>query len=221
LISGIFIFVIPKLAKIFENMKMELPLPTRICIGISNFLQSYWWSIPIGLWLTWFVFNKWKNTVSGQSRWHAITINLPLFGNIIRMVNVSRFSSTLGTLLSSGVPILVSLNIVKNLITNVHMKAAIDVSKEAVQEGKSMAEPLKESGYFPSMVTHMITLGERSGELEEMLDIIAHNYEDQVDAKISGLTATLEPIMIVFMGGAVFFIVFSVIMPMMKMNSIH
>lgn len=221
LISGIFIFVIPKLAKIFQNMKMELPLPTKICIAISNFLQSWWWTIPIALFVFNYLFQRWKASESGERRWHAITINLPLFGNIIKMVNVSRFSSTLGTLLSSGVPILVSMKIVKNLIANVHMKDAIDESKEAVQEGKSMAAPLKESGYFPSMVTHMITLGENSGELEEMLEIIAGNYEDQVDAKISGLTATLEPIMIVFMGGAVFFIVFSVIMPMMKMNSIN
>jgi general secretion pathway protein F len=221
LISGIFIFVIPKLAKIFENMKMELPLPTRICIGISKFLQNWWWSIPIILFGIYFLFNKWKSSETGERRWHKITINLPLFGNIIRMVNVSRFASTLGTLLSSGVPIVTSLNIVKNLIANVHMKDAIDISKEAVQEGKSMAIPLKESGYFPSMVTHMITLGEKSGEVVEMLEIISDNYEDQVDAKISGLTATLEPIMIVFMGGAVFFIVFSVIMPMMKMNSVN
>lgn len=220
LISGIFVFVIPKLAKIFVNMKMELPLPTKICIGISDFLQAWWWSIPPAIIGVWWLFNKWKATESGERRWHAITINLPIFGNIIRMVNVSRFSSTLGTLLSSGVPILVSMKIVKNLIANVHMKDAIDDSKEAVQEGKSMAEPLKASGYFPSMVTHMISLGEKSGELEEMLTIIAENYEDQVDGKISGLTATLEPLMIVFMGGAVFFIVFSVIMPMMKMNSI-
>lgn len=220
LISGIFIFVIPKLAKIFVNMKMELPWPTKVCIGISNFLQAWWWTIPPTLFFIWWAFNKWKSTESGERRWHSITINLPLFGNIIRMVNVSRFASTLGTLLSSGVPILVSMKIVKNLVANVHMKDAIDESKEAVQEGKSMAAPLKASGYFPSMVTHMISLGEKSGELEEMLTIIAENYEDQVDGKISGLTATLEPLMIVFMGGAVFFIVFSVIMPMMKMNSI-
>ena len=134
------------------------------------------------------------------------------------MVNVSRFCSTLSTLLGSGVPILVALRIVKNLIPNVHMKAAVDSAAESVKEGRSLATPLADSGYFPSMVTHMITLGERSGEVEEMLTIVSDNYENQVDSKINGLTSLLEPFMIVGMGITVFFIVLSVILPMMKLN---
>ena len=169
----------------------------------------------------WWLFNKWKSSQSGERTWHGITLKLPIFGNLIKMINVSRFCSTLGTLLNSGVPILVSMKIVMNLIPNVLMKDAIDGARESVSEGSSMAPPLKSSGHYPAMVTHMITLGEKSGELEEMLGIIAENYEDQVEAKLDGLTATLEPIMIVFMGSAVFFIVFSVIMPMMKMNQVN
>lgn len=221
LISVIFIKVIPQLAKIFTSMKMELPLPTRICIGISNFMVSYWWTIIIAMFFFVWAFNKWKSSVSGERRWHAITLGFPIFGNIVRMVNVSRFCSTLTTLMGSGVPILVSLKIVKNLIPNVLMKDAIENAKEAVQEGASMTIPLKESNQFPSMVTHMISLGEKSGELEEMLGIIADNYEDQVDSKINGLTSLLEPIMIVFLGATVFFIVISVILPMMQLNSVR
>lgn len=220
LISGIFIFVIPKLAKIFTSKKMELPLPTKICLMISDFMQNYWWSLPIAAMLLFWLFNKWKATRSGERKWHGFLLKMPIIGPLVKMINVSRFCSTLGTLMNSGVPIITSLKIVKNLIPNVLLKDAIEESSASVQEGRSLAVPLKESGHFPSMVTHMITLGERSGELEEMLAIVSDNYEDQVNARIEGLTATLEPIMIVAMGGAVFFIVFSVIMPMMELNKV-
>lgn len=218
LVSGIFIFVIPKLAKTFTSMKMELPLPTKICIAISEFMQAYWWSLPIVLFCSFYLFNRWKSSEKGEKKWHRFTISAPVFGPIVRMINISRFCSTLATLLRSGVPILTSMRIVKNLVANVHMKEAIDKGAVAVQEGKSMAIPLKESGYFPSMVTHMINLGEASGELEQMLGIVSESYEDQVDSKIGGLTTTLEPIMIIVMGITVFFIVLSVIMPMMQLN---
>jgi general secretion pathway protein F len=221
LISGIFIFVIPKLAKIFTSMKMDLPLPTKICIGISNFMQSYWWVVLIGIALLYWLFLKWKVSPKGERTWHKITLNMPIAGNIVKMINVSRFCSTLATLMGSGVPILTSLKIVKNLIPNVHVKDAIQSASEAVQEGISMSVPLKDSGQFPTMVTHMITLGEKSGELQEMLGIVSENYEDQVDAKINGLTSLLEPVMIVCLGLTVFFIVIAVIMPMMQLNQVR
>lgn len=221
LISLIFILVIPKLSKIFTSMKMELPLPTKISITISNFMQSYWWSIPIISFCLFYIFKKWSSTRKGKRKYDAILLKLVIIGNLTRMINVSRFCSTLATLLNSGVPILVSLNIVKNLIPNVLIQDAIDGAKEAVSEGQLMSVPLKESGHFPSMVTHMISLGEKSGELEDMLRIIADNYEDQVNSKIDGLTSLLEPIMIVFLGATVFFVVISVIMPMMKLNQVR
>ena len=218
LISGIFIFVIPKLAKIFTSMKMELPIPTKICIAISQYMQTYWWTIPVLLFCMSWLFSKWKSSPKGMLKWHKFTLYAPIFGTIVKMVNVSRFCSTLATLLSSGVPILVALKIVKNLIANIHMKNAVEQASIAIQEGGSMAGPLADSGHFPSMVTHMITLGEKSGELEEMLSIVSENYEDQVDSKVNGLTTTLEPLMIVVMGITVLFIVLSVILPMMQLN---
>ena len=148
-------------------------------------------------------------------------LKMPLFGEIITMVNVSRFCSTLATLLNSGVPILVALKIVKNLISNVHMKTAVENAEISIREGASLEAPLKSSLLFPSMVTHMIGLGEKTGELEPMLEIIAENYQDQVDSKLAGLTSTLEPLMMVFMGGAVGFIVFSVVAPLMELNSMR
>ena len=221
LISLIFLLVIPKLAKIFTTMKMELPLPTKISIGISEFMQSYWWSLPLFFLFFIWVFKKWISTEKGRRKWDGLLLKLVIIGNLTKKINVSRFCSTLATLLNSGVPILVSLNIVKNLIPNVLLKDAIDSAKDAVSEGASMAAPLKESGHFPSMVTHMISLGEKSGELEDMLKIVAENYQEQVDTEIDGLTSLLEPIMIVFLGLTVFFVVISVIMPMMKINQIR
>lgn len=218
LVSLIFIFVIPKLAKTFTSMKMELPLPTKICIAISEYMQAYWWSFPIVFFCIYYLFNKWKSSANGEGKWHSFTLAAPIFGTIVKMINISRFCSTLATLLTSGVPILTSLKIVQNLVVNVHIKKAIDDASNTVKEGGSMAATLKNSGYFPSMVTHMIHLGEASGEVEDMLTIVSENYEDQVDTKISGLTTTLEPIMIVIMGITVFFIVLSVILPMMKLN---
>ena len=221
LMSLIFLFVIPKLSKIFINMKMEMPLPTKISISISNFMQSYWWTIPFVLLFLFWLFKKWVATEKGRRKMDSFLLRVVIIGNLTRKINVSRFCSTLATLLNSGVPILVSLNIVKNLIPNLLIKDAIESAKDSVSEGASIAAPLKESGHFPNMVTHMIALGEKSGELEDMLKIVAENYEDQVDNEIDGLTSLLEPLMIVALGGAVFFVVISVIMPMMKIQQIR
>ena len=215
----IFVFVIPKITKIFVSMKKELPLQTEICIWISDFLKGYWWAVIFGVILTWIMFNRYISTKSGEKKWHALLLKMPIVGKLTTMINVSRFCSTLETLLSSGVPIITAMKIVMNLVSNVHIRSTIALAKDSVQEGGTIAKPLKESGLFPSMVTHMIALGERSGEIEPMLKIVAENYEDQVNSKLNGLTSTLEPIMMVAMGGAVAFIVFSVVVPMMELSS--
>lgn len=217
----IFIFVIPKIAKIFESSRKELPLQTKICIEISHFLQNYWWLVIIMSFVLAWAIKKYINSSKGQANWHKVQLKLPIVGVLVKMINVSRFCSTLATLLNSGVPIITALNIVKNLIPNIWMKKAVEDCQESVQEGGIMAAPLAKSGHFPPMVTHMIGLGEKSGELEPMLVIIAENYEDQVDSKLNGLTSVLEPIMMVGMGIAVAFIVFSVVVPMMSLNTVN
>lgn len=221
MMNVIFIFVIPQIAKIFTSMKKELPLITKICIEISNFLVNYWWATFIAIGATIFLVHRYINTKSGQANWHKLQLKLPLLGTVTKMINVSRFCSTLGTLLNSGVPILTALTIVKNLIPNVHMKDAVEKARISVSEGASLTAPLMQSGYFPTLVTHMIRLGERTGELEPMLKIISENYEDQVQSKISGLTTILEPVMMICLGGAVGFIVFAVVIPMMNLNSLR
>lgn len=221
MMNVIFIFVIPQIAKIFTSMKRELPFITRVCIWISQFLQSYWWLVIACMVGGFFAVRKYVTTKKGEAQWHSLQLRLPILGVLVKMINVSRFCSTLGTLLNSGVPILTAMTIVKNLIPNVHMKDAVEKARISVSEGASLVGPLVSSGYFPPMVTHMIRLGERSGELEPMLKIISENYEDQVQSRISGLTSVLEPIMMICLGGAIGFIVFAVVIPMMDLNKVH
>lgn len=217
----IFIFVIPKITRIFVSMKQELPLQTKISIWISSFLQNYWYLVIITLIALFYLFKRYTSTKSGEKVWHRFLLRSPILGEIVMMINVSRFCSTLATLLTSGVPILTAMKIVKNIVSNVHMQQAVEESRKNVAEGASLTNPLIKSGLFPPMVTHMIKLGEKSGELEPMLKIVADNYEDQVDTKLSGLTSVLEPIMMVAMGLAVAFIVFSVVVPMMEINTLR
>ncbi len=217
----IFTVVIPKITKIFVSMKKDIPLPTQICIWISYVIQNYWYLIIGGAIGAFLIFYKWIHTPKGEAKWHAFLLKVPIIGPLVMMINVSRFCSTLGTLLNSGVPILTSLKIVKNLIANVHMQRAVEEARTFVQEGASMAVPLKNSGLFPPMVIHMITLGEKAGEMEDMLKIVSENYEDQVNTKLTGLTSVIEPIMMVVMGGLVGFVVFAVVVPMMELNSVN
>ncbi len=220
LLSFIFLKIIPDIARIFQNGKRELPLMTEISLWISEFLQSYILLLVLAIVFGVMLFLKVISKGSGQRRWHSFLLKAPVIGKLNKMINVSRFCSTLATLLDAGVPILTSLTIVRNLVPNVHMKDDIERSRLAVSEGLSIAGPLVQGGNFPPMVTHMIQLGENSGELEPMLKIISENYEDQVDNQLSGLTSILEPIMIVVLGAVVAFVVLSVILPMLDMNKL-
>ena len=220
MIGIIFIFVIPKITKIFISMKKTLPLQTQLCIWFSNFLINYWWLVIMGIVGSIVGYKKYAATPAGKEKIDGIVLKMPVIAEIVTMINVSRFCSTLATLLQSGVPILVSMKIVSNLISNVHMKRAIEESRTSVSEGASLTGPLIRSELFPPMVTHMIKLGEKSGELEPMLQIVAENYEEQVNTKLSGLTSILEPIMMVVMGVVVAFIIFSVVVPLIDLNNV-
>lgn len=220
MIGIIFMFVIPKITKIFVTQKRELPLQTKISVWISNFLLDYWWAVLIAGFGLFTLVSKYIKTEKGRAQWDAMILKLPIVAEIVTMINVSRFCSTLATLLQSGVPILASMKIVSNLIANVHMKRAVDEARTSISEGASITGPLIKSQLFPPMVTHMIKLGEKSGELEPMLKIVSENYEDQVNTKLSGLTSVLEPIMMIGMGLVVAFILFSVVVPMMELNQI-
>jgi general secretion pathway protein F len=145
---------------------------------------------------------------------------MPIFGSIIRMNAIARFSTTLATLLKNGVPLLTAFKIVKNVVDNTIIQEAIEEASIAIKEGESIAKPLKKSGYFPAIVIHMIAIGEKSGQLEEMLENIGESYESQVENKLSALTTILEPIIIVMLGGVVLVVVMAIMMPLMKMNQL-
>lgn len=211
--------VIPKILKLFETQKMALPLPTQILIFVSNLVQNFWWAILILVGGSVWWFRRYRKTKEGREVTDRALLRMPLFGGIIRMLAVTRFSRTLSTLLASGVPLLTALDIVKNIVDNVVIQAALDMARSSIQEGESIAAPLRRSGEFPPIVTHMIAVGEKSGELEAMLGKIADAYDSQVEARVTALTSILEPLIIVVMGGVVAFIVFSIMLPMLQMSS--
>jgi general secretion pathway protein F len=193
---------------------------TRFLIAFTGFITDYWW-VMLGVFAGGvYGFLRWKRTTAGKARWHRFVLTVPIFGRLARIIAIGRFARTLSTLLKSGVPLLVAMDIVKNVVGNVRLAEVIDQARDAIREGESIAAPLKRSGEFPPLVHHMVAIGERSGALEEMLANVAGAYEDQVDTTVTALTSLLEPIMIVCMGGVVAFIVFSVLMPILQINTL-
>lgn len=222
LIGLLFVFVIPKITRIFQGMKITLPITTRILIATSGFVANYWYLVIIALIATFVMARRFFATPRGSLLYDRYALRAPIFGRLLRMVALSRFSHTLGTLLKSGVPLLNALKIVRNIVNNQVIATAIDEARDSIQEGHSIAEPLKRSGEFPALATHMIAIGERSGQLEAMLFKVSESYEQQVDRMVSTMTTLLQPIMIVIMGGIVFFIALSILLPMLQITqSIH
>ncbi|MEW5740062.1 MAG: type II secretion system inner membrane protein GspF [Myxococcota bacterium] len=211
--------VVPKVTKIFDDMKVTLPWTTKLLIFSSKFLQDWWFLVVPMLIGGAFAFLRWTRSESGKPQWDRIVLKIPVFGPLIRQLSVARFARTLATLLKSGVPLLTALDIVKNVITNTVMSAVIDTARDAIREGESIANPLKKSGEFPPLVFHMVAIGERSGQLEDMLLNVAESYESAVNVRIGALTALLEPMMIVLMGAVIAFVAFSILMPILQMNS--
>lgn len=218
-VAILMIFVIPKISKLFEAQKVPLPLPTRVLIGLSMAIKAYWFVIFPAIGGLIYGFTRYIKTERGRAWWDAFVLDVPIFGPLVRMVAITRFSKTLSTLIGSGVPLLAAFDIVKNVVQNSVLLRVIEMARDGVKEGESIAAPLKRSGEFPPIVTHMIAIGERSGSLEEMLANIARSYEVQVDSRLRAMTSILEPLLIVVMGVVVAFIVFSVLMPMMEISS--
>jgi len=219
IVTILFTSVIPKVTQIFADMNVVLPVYTRILIAASTFARDYWYVVLAGLTLVFVGTRAYLRTPDGKLRWHRTQLRLPVLGNLVRLLAVSRFSRTLATLLSSGVPLLVAMDIVRNIVSNLVLQGVIEKARDAIREGEPIAAPLKRSGEFPPLVYHMVAVGERSGQLEEMLKKVADTYDAQVEAKVAALTSLLEPIMIVAMGGGVAFIVASILMPILQMNT--
>ncbi len=213
-------FVVPSVAKIFESMNAVLPLSTRALIWMSDVIRNYWFVIFPSIFGGAFGVFRWTRSEKGKPAWDKLALKLPLFGNVTRLLAMARFARTLATLLKSGVPLLTALDIVKAIITNTVLSEVIDKARDSIREGESIATPLKRSGEFPPLVYHMIAIGERSGQLEDMLLNVANSYENQTRMRIDSLMALLSPMMIVLMAGFVGFVAVSILNPMLKMNTL-
>ncbi len=218
ILAFLFAFVIPKVTQIFEDQGAALPFVTRLLIGTSDVVSGGWFIILPAAFLSAWGFRRWKNSEGGRPKWDRFVLKLPVVGNLVRLIAVSRFSRTLGTLLNSGVPLLQALDIVKNILGNTRLIEVIEEVRVNVREGESIAQPMKRSGEFPSLVTHMIAIGEKTGQLEDMLENVAESYDQQVSLRIDAATTLIEPLMIVFMGIAVGFIVFAIMLPILQLN---
>jgi type IV pilus assembly protein PilC len=210
--------VVPIFTDLFNGLGVDLPLPTRIVIGMSNFVGSIY-GLLIGAVFVGGVFamKAWYKTPQGRMALDTVVLKLPLVGVLLRKIAVARFTRTLGTLISSGVPILEGLDITARTSGNAVIEKAITQTRKAVEAGRSLVEPLKETSVFPGMVTQMIGVGEQTGAMDAMLQKIADFYEDEVDAAVKDLLTAMEPIMIVVLGVVVGGIVISMYLPLFSL----
>jgi len=218
--------VVPIFATLFAGLGVDLPLPTKIVIGLSNFIGSiFGFLILVALGASIFGLKVWYGTKQGRYIMDSIVLKLPILGVLMRKIAVARFTRTLGTLISSGVPILEGLDITAKTAGNAVVERALQQVRRSLEEGKSLTEPLRDSEVFPGMVTQMIAVGEQTGAMDAMLQKIADFYEEEVDAAVKDLLTALEPIMIVFLGVIVGGVVISMYLPLFsligKLSSMH
>ena len=211
-------FVVPKITGVFEDMNQALPWPTIVLMSISSFFADYWLAV-LGLIIGGgLLLRRTIRTEKGRTAADRMILRLPLIGDVARMVSISRLAGTLATMLASGVQLLEALDVSKRVMNNRILEEAVEGARQNIREGETIADPLKRSGEFPALVTHMIAVGERSGEMEEMLRRVSQIYDGEVDRVITRLTSLMEPIMILAMGVIVFFIVVAILLPIFEMG---
>jgi len=213
-------YVVPQITTIFQSQGATLPVPTKIVIALSDFVKSYWWII-IGLLIAGvFSLRAYSKTVKGKNKIDRLLLKLPVLGNLRLKIATSRFAKNLSSMLSSGIRLLGALEIVKNILGNVVLENAVSDAIEGVREGGSLAQELKKSSLFPTLLVHMVAIGEKTGQLEQMLGRAANAYESEVDAVIAGFTSILEPLLIIFLAFIVGAILAAVMLPMLEMTSL-
>jgi len=219
-VALLMVVVVPMLANIFVEAKMQLPFPTRVVMAISNFLKSWGGLILLFAIIGFFVgLGQFRKTEKGQRTTDAIALKIPVAGSLIQRVAVAKFTRTLGTLLTSGVPILEGLLIVSRTAGNKVVEEAILATRQSVSEGKTLADPLGRAKIFPAMVVSMISVGEATGALDNMLNKIADFYDDEVDSAVAALTSMLEPMLMIFLGITVGFVIVAMYMPIFQMGA--
>ena len=210
--------VVPKLTTLLLARETAMPLPTKILMAVSGFLTSYWYLLVLALVAVYFIMAAIRKTEGGRLAIDTFLLKAPIFGDLLKKQAISRFAITLSTLLKSGVPVLDALVIVKDIVGNTRVRQVLEDVHRRIIEGTDISSPLKKSGVFPPAVGYMISVGEQSGELENILDTIAEAYDEEIELATQKMTAMLEPILILVMAGIVAFIVLSIIMPMLKLS---
>lgn len=210
--------VVPKVTAIFEGFDAVLPWYTRTLIFVSHAFGSYGWLMLLAIGGVVYGVRRRLATPQGRLNWDERLLRYPLIGPLVRMVAIARFARTLSTLLSSGVPLLTALDITKNVLGNAELMRVVEEARASIREGESIAAPLKRSGRFPPIVTHMIAIGERSGQLEHMLQHVAVAYEQQIDVRLNALTSLLGPLMIVVMGVLAGSVALCILLPLMRIS---
>lgn len=211
--------VLPQITQLLESLKQPLPFYTVAIIEGSRFFRAWWWLLLGIVVIAVLTLRAVARTERGRRNLDAFKLRIPVLGRVLRLLAISRFTRTLSTLLAGGIPIVKALDISRHVAANVVIGEAIDRAKEAITEGASIAAPLRASGQFPPLVTHMVDVGERSGELEEMLGRVADTYEEQVENAVTRLTALLEPALILLMVGIVLVIILSTLVPLLQLTS--
>jgi type IV pilus assembly protein PilC len=210
-------FIVPVFAGIFDELGGELPAITKVTVAMSDFCKSYGWTIPLMIAGTVFAFRRWKRTEKGREQWDKLRLKLPMkIGTIVHKIALARWSRTFAALIGAGVPLLQALDLTGKTSGNWVVETAMNDVVSNVKQGGTLAEPLQAAEIFPTMVGHMVGVGEETGALDTMLEKIAEFYEDQVEAAVKALTSILEPVMIIVIGAIVGFIVISMYMPMFK-----
>jgi len=217
----LFSFVLPKFKEIFTGMEVEMPAVTAALFAMGDFMQKFWWMILLALGVFAFGVKAWGKTPRGRYQLDFFKLKFPIVGDLALKMSVARFCRTFGTLINSGVPMMRSLEIVGETLNNMVLQQAIDSTRLSIREGNKLSAPLAASGLFPSMVTHMIDVGEESGRLSEMLVKVGDFYDAEVESTVKGLTSMIEPMLIIFLGVVVGFIAISVMTPIFKLvNSV-
>ncbi len=220
-VVALVMFVLPQFKEIFLGMNIELPWATQFLLSLSDFMVGWWFVVIPGIVLIPLLIWKFFQTKTGSRIWDTNILRVPNLGMMMRKVAVAKFTRTLGTLISSGVPILQALEVTSQTAGNCVIAEAVDKTRISIREGESIAEPLKSSGVFPPMVVQMIAVGEETGELDKMLTKIADFYDTEVDTAVKGLTSVIEPLVIVVLGIVIGGIVMAVFMPMLKLVNVN
>ena len=212
-------YVVPTVTTIFDHMSATLPLPTRVLIAVSDVVKAAWWVLGLAALLAALAVQRYRRTERGARRFDLLKIRAPLVGRLALRMAMSRFTRTLGMLLHSDIPLLDALEIARAVVNNVVLSEAIRHAQDQIREGATIAAPLQASGYFPPLVAHMISVGEKTGRLEEILLRVADHYDNEVRSSVEGLTSLVEPVIIVLMAVVVFGIMLAVLLPIFELNA--